>query len=301
MVEMMEQRVKKSPASLVWRGVRIVALSLLGFFVVSALLLSCAQGKLIYFPQKYSERDLVAAKQQYVAVSFQTSQGAQCAFYFPPREGADGVPAEVWLLYCGNASVALDWEDFIAGYPDSRTGFLLVDYPGYGACEGSPSPRTIAEASDAAIKELENHLEGRGEVAGMRVNVLGHSLGAAAALQVAGTNRVEKAVLVSPFTSMSDMAYRSVGFPLHLLLRHRFDNRARLAEIGTQAHKPAITIFHGDRDEVIPVVMSRKLAGEFPGLVTYHEVVGGNHNDIIFMAKRAIFEAMTEADAAAPP
>jgi hypothetical protein len=41
---------------------------------------------------------------------------------------------------------------------------------------------------------------------------------------------------------------------------------------------PAVTIIHGDADEVVPVSMGRTLAQSFPTMITYHELPGGTHS-----------------------
>jgi hypothetical protein len=36
----------------------------------------------------------------------------------------------------------------------NQTAFLLVDYPGYGICQGKPNPRTILENAEGALQTL---------------------------------------------------------------------------------------------------------------------------------------------------
>jgi pimeloyl-ACP methyl ester carboxylesterase len=76
-------------------------------------------------------------------------------------------------------------------------------------------------------------------------------------------------------------------------VRHRFDNRAGLAAL--QAAGGRAWIFHGSRDEVIPVEMSRTLAAEFPQTVTLKEVPNADHNSIVRLAVQPIMQAMGEA------
>jgi pimeloyl-ACP methyl ester carboxylesterase len=196
------------------------------------------------------------------------------------------------LLCGGNASLALDWLEIIEDYPDEETGFLLLDYPGYGNSQGRAGPEAILESAEAALAEL---AAGLGvdlrEVEG-RLQLMGHSLGAAAVLLYAGQHRVNGIVLVSPFTSLKDMATLVVGKPLNRTLRHDYDNRARLREIIARDPGVPITIFHGNHDKIIPVRMGRELAGLFP-TIEYREVANGDHNYILVTAREEIFTAMT--------
>ncbi|MBA3963805.1 MAG: hypothetical protein H0X40_18155 [Chthoniobacterales bacterium] len=42
------------------------------------------------------------------------------------------VPARVWVLFCGNGSLALDWLPLARRDQNTGDAFLLIDYPGYG-------------------------------------------------------------------------------------------------------------------------------------------------------------------------
>jgi hypothetical protein len=78
-------------------------------------------------------------------------------------------------------SVALDWLNFVADAADPRAAFFLIDYPGYGICDGNPTPQSILENAEGALEALvaNNQEKFRAEA----LCVFGHSLGGAAALQ----------------------------------------------------------------------------------------------------------------------
>ena len=103
---------------------------------------------------------------------------------------------------------------------------------------------------------------------------------------------MKRIVIVSPFTSLYDMARLTFGWPLCHLLIDRFDNRARLAELAARKPRPAVTIIHGDTDNIVPVTMGRELAGLYPDWIHYIELVGGDHNFILTSAEHQITGAM---------
>jgi uncharacterized protein len=126
-----------------------------------------------------------------------------------------------------------------------------------------------------------------------RSAALGHSLGAAAALQYAARHPLQRLVLISPFTTMRAMARRTAGWPLCEVLTHRFDNRARLAELAA-GFLPPTTIVHGDADGLIPLEMSRSLVAEFPGVIL-RVIPGAGHNDVLTLGEAEIHQAMEHA------
>ncbi len=260
-----------------------------GGFVI---LLFIFQHKLIWFPRHYGPDYKLTLPKTAVELHYTTSEGKQCSFYIPPS----GVtaPGRVWVLFCGNGSKALDWVDLVARAPDKRDGFLLIDYPGYGLCEGSATPAGIRESSGKAFSELAAHLQATPAGLDGKLNVLAHSIGCAAALEFAVLHPVRKVILVAPFTSLRDMARRTVGWPLCWLLRHNFDNRARLAELSARPTPPRVTIFHGSEDALIPKQMGRSLAETFPNTATFHEIPDADHNSIVYDAERQIFSAMND-------
>jgi alpha-beta hydrolase superfamily lysophospholipase len=259
------------------------------FCAAVVLLLYASQHSLIYRARRYSDADLPKGVEE---IRYRTTDGEQVALYVPPREP---VPLErLWMAFGGNASLALDWLDFVSRYPDRRAGFLLVDYPGFGKCEGKASPRGILESSEKLLEHFQARLGGRGAERFPPLHLLGHSLGAAAALQLASRRDVSRIVLLAPFTSLRAMARKAVGDPLARLLRHDYDNVARLEEISGLPSPPVIVIVHGMRDEVIPVEMSRRLATEYPSLIRYVELAGAEHNSLLILHEADVYRAMVE-------
>ncbi|MEI8341883.1 MAG: alpha/beta hydrolase [Verrucomicrobiota bacterium] len=273
------------------RTTRLIITSSLGVILATLIgvpaVLFVKQHSMIYHPRHYG-----AGEVQESALAFSTSEGRQFAYYIPPDTGGEKVPERLWVMFPGNASVALDWLDFVKRYPGRHDGFLLVDYPGYGSCEGSASPQSIEESTEAAFDQLAQQLKTTRVALAAKLGVVGHSLGCGAALNFAVKNPVDRVVLIAPFTTLRDMAQRTVGWPLCWLLRHNFDNGARLAELAAREHPPRVDLFHGSEDEVIPVRMGSGLAARFPRMITFHEIPETNHNMIVIQARDQIFAAM---------
>jgi pimeloyl-ACP methyl ester carboxylesterase len=255
--------------------------------MIVVILLLLFQDKLIYHPHPYHPGEL-ASHPRIIPVAYVTSQGPQQSYYLPPR----ATPVRrLWVVFPGNGSCALDWASYLEAAPDSHDAFLLIDYPGYGASSGHPSPAAIQESAQAAYAHLAASPATQPAALLPSVNLFCHSL--AAGLNFAVQHPVDRIVLFAPFTSLRDMARRRVGWPLCYLLRHNFDNRARLAALAARPHLPRVTIFHGTDDTVIPISMSRSLAAAHPAMITFNPVPGAGHNTILQDAALQVTAALT--------
>ncbi len=271
-------------------------LRLAGFLCLVLLMLLGAltgcQSRLIYFPRAYGPDQASRWKRVLGnrVIDYQTSEGKQRAFLL----SHSAKPERLWIVCGGNGTVALDWSDWLREHGPHQDVWLLVDMPGYGSCEGSPSPRTIRHNLQAVVPATLESLHWSAADAHERLRFFGHSLGAAVCLMAAKEYDIRKGVLLAPFTSTMDMTRVLLGVPAGFLLRHRFDNEARLREISARGNGQ-VFIFHGVRDEVIPVRMSRQMAGEFPALVHLTEIPGGRHNTLQEIAVPEIVKALEKA------
>lgn len=221
------------------------------------------QGRLIYHPRRYAPGALATLPASVVRIEYKTAQGAQTAFL---RRGA-GVERRFWVAFSGNGSLALDWLSVLPSAPT----VLLVDYPGYGLCEGRPDPESIDANAAGAVAAAR-------KVAGRPCAVLGYSLGCAAALRLAGAASMERIVLLAPFLSMDGMARRTLG-PLAFVLRHRFDNVSAICAALAMSPHAQVTVLHGANDALVPPSMGRTLAAEWPG-ARFEVAPGATHDGL---------------------
>ena len=76
---------------------------------------------------------------------------------------------------------------------------------------------------------------------------IGHSLGAAVALDFAAHHRAQCILTIAPFTTLREEAATVVGLPLSRLLLENCDNRETLARNREAKSGARIAIFHGVR------------------------------------------------------
>jgi alpha-beta hydrolase superfamily lysophospholipase len=108
------------------------------------------------------------------------------------------------VAFCGNVSLALDWTTILRGYASETDAFLLVDYPGYGKCAGYATIASMRSSSDAALDALAGGLGTTEAELEPHLCAIGHSLGAAVALDFAARHSVQRVVAVAPFTTLHE-------------------------------------------------------------------------------------------------
>jgi pimeloyl-ACP methyl ester carboxylesterase len=244
------------------------------------LLISALQTKLI-FPGAVTQgqrASLVPTMPGTELARLDTSQGQVAILFGEPlaRARADGsfdnAHTPTVLFFYGNG---MCMADAIGIFHDLRrlgNNVVLVDYPGYGMSGGTPSETGVYAAAGAAY----DFAVVRRGVARDRIVAMGWSLGAAAAIEIASRKPVEGLILCSAFTSMSDMARRTLPmFPTGLLLKHRFENATKLAKV-----KCPILIVHGEHDSIIPSTMSDHLAAIAGTRLRGNLRLDSDHNDL---------------------
>jgi pimeloyl-ACP methyl ester carboxylesterase len=188
---------------------------------------------------------------------------------FPAPHSAGAVPCvpgtPTVVFFHGNGECASDSEWLAHSLAPRGIGFCAVEYPGYGAMPGEPSEKGIYEAAEAVLKTLPRD----------QIVLVGQSIGTGPAVEMAARGWGTKLVLISPFTSLGDVAQAHLPWlPAKWLVRDRFDSASKASKVAVP-----VLVVHGDEDEVVPYALGQKLTTMFPHaeLMT---VSGAHHNDL---------------------
>lgn len=232
--------------------------------------------KLIYFPLREMEVTPADLALPFEDCWLTAEDGARLHGWFFPLEGA-----HFTVLIChgnaGNISHRLD--RVLLMRARLATEVMLFDYRGYGRSEGRPGEQETYRDGRAAYQ----FLIGRRQVAPERLILFGESLGAAVALQLALEVPVKALVLESAFTSIPDLARAIYPFlPVWSLLRTRYDNLAKIAEIDVP-----LLVMHGNRDGTVPFEQGKRLFEAAPEPKRFYAISGAGHNDTFFAGGEA--------------
>ncbi|MEZ4225617.1 MAG: alpha/beta hydrolase [Polyangiaceae bacterium] len=182
----------------------------------------------------------------------------------------------------GNGEELADLVPLAWSFRRSGLGFFAVEYPGYGLSKAyAPSEADLYSDAEAALWHLHNGLS----IPTEQVVLQGQSLGSGVATEMAKRGHGMRLVLISPFTSVPDVAREKLPIlPAKLLLKDRFDNAAKAAGIALP-----VLIVHGTEDEVIPVQMGEALSKIFPNASLFL-AEGAHHNDLFVQDGRRVLE-----------
>lgn len=195
-----------------------------------------------------------------------TAHGRVEAWFLPAVQTNRTAPAPTVIYAHGNGEIIDFLPDALHPLTQMGVGVLLVEYPGYGRSDGTPSQQSITEAFVAAYDTLVE----RDDVDAARIVFWGHSLGGGAVCALSTARPAAALILMSTFTSVRAFArdYHVPGF----LVRDPFDN---LAVVRTSM--TPVLVIHGQHDTLIPYEH---------GLALYHAAQQGElltydcgHND----------------------
>ena len=224
---------------------------LLGVAIGLPLIVYLLQEQLIFHPQRLPQPHREALAKRFAgleSVFLQSADGTTIhAWHLPPAPGAPLV------IYFGGNAEEVSWMLDEVRRQAPGTGWLLVDYRGYGASGGSPSEKAlVADALrwyDSVSAKNRN------------IHVFGRSLGSGVAVQLAAEREVAGVILVAAFDSLAAVAKRYYWYlPVDLLLRHRFDSIALAPKL-----KAPLLCLISERDEIIPPVHAERLFDAWGG------------------------------------
>lgn len=197
-----------------------------------------------------------------------------------PQEAPSARPT--LLYFHGNGEAAVANLDTAGLFAAQGLDVVVAEYRGYGGCPGSPSEEGLLRDARAAVALACARTGARPE----DLVLFGRSLGSgvAAALAAEGVGRA--VVLLSPYTSILDLAADLVPRPLaRLALRDTFRSRERLL-----AATQPVVVLHGTRDPVIPFAHGEALAAALGQRATLVRLEGAGHNDVFAREAARIVE-----------
>ena len=177
---------------------------------------------------------------QVTQIEIPISEGIGRAFYFDAVKDGDFDNPFVIFAH-GNFEVAEGNFDLFDQYKDMNCDVLIIEYPGYGNSEGSPSEESINELCEKAYDSAMSMSKNKDR----KVIAHGISIGGGVVCKLSRSRKFDAMILQCTFTSFKSFAYDY--FIPQFLIRDQYDNEDAL-----RGSNMPLLIHHGTRDILIP-------------------------------------------------
>jgi hypothetical protein len=249
------------------RAIKLLLICVAIFYMAICLFMYLIQRSLLYVPRVYDSASVDQRAKSEGLVRWTDASGSNIGFKrLATQQPSQGI---VMITY-GNGSIATD----CAHYADdiqNITNFdvYILEYPGYEDRPGAPTQASLFAAAAEALQTLP---------ANKPLYLVGESLGTGVASWLAGTftNRIAGVILISPFSSVADVAqHRYPILPVRLLIEDPFKSRDYLMNYHG---KVGITV--DGRDTVVPEKFGLRLYNGYNGPKKLWEYPNGGHCEI---------------------
>lgn len=245
----------------------------LAYGVTFLVLWTQLEKRFVFFPRAEIEstpKDVGLAFQDAV---FPTRDGLDLHGWFVPAPADSSGPSpQTWIWFHGNGgNIGHRVDELALLHHRLGVNFFIFDYRGYGQSQGTASEKGTYLDSRAALE----YVVGVPEVDPGRIVYFGRSLGSAVAVELAVDHPPMGVVLVSPFTSVREMASLALPFPpAAWLVRNHYDSQARIGQV-----RSPLLVLHGDLDETVPLAQGKRLFDAANHPKTFRTLTGAAHND----------------------
>ena len=236
--------------------VAIVLLALvLAYVAATTIIREIAQPQLFHPTRDDAAHEALLTRSSMEYVVIPTDRETLSGFIFSTVEG----PAPLVLYFGGNRDNAAHvLQDLSNTRRTTFSGYRLamIDYPGYGLSEGSPSDASFRRMALAAYDAL----AAREDVT--EIVVMGYSIGTGPANYVAANREVSGLILMAPYASGADLFNNVVDVfhgPLKALISYKMPSEDFAKKIAVQP-----LIFATEKDELVPYASSVRLSEAYP-------------------------------------
>lgn len=175
---------------------------------------------------------------------------------------------DILVIFHGNGGSALDRSYYFNLFPEQQLFFF--EYPGYcGREKEILNKENIIKESRLFLSYIKEKNSNN------KISLLGESLGSGIASQLAYEFNVDKLILVTPYSSIDDIASHKFSFlPISFLLTENYDNIKNLSQYDGKT-----LIITAEKDLVIPIQFSNKVIASVEKEKNVIVIKNAEHND----------------------
>ena len=226
------------------------------------LVLFFNQRNLIFFPDSTDFKSCVAFENTEKI----TKDGTR--FYYKNNVNSETLA----VFYHGNAGSACDRTYIKNILENSDISYIIAEYTGYSNDPTQTSKKTILND----VQNIQHFIEEL-PIQPEKLYIMSESVGTGASTFHTTLTHVDRLILISAYSSLSDVAYNIYPvYPMRLMLKDDFDNIEQLTN-----YQGEVIVIHGDSDTIIPIEIAQKLYQEIPTTKKEFNIIKNvGHNDL---------------------
>jgi len=219
-------------------------------YAIFLIFLYFFQEHLIFFPQKLTQNYTFTFQQNFEEINITTEDKTTLNGLLFKTENSKGL---VFYLH-GNAGNLGAWGNVAKTYTSLNYDVFILDYRGYGKSNGKiNNQEQLFNDNQLFYNELLKRYKEQ------NIIILGYSIGTGFAAKLASDNNPKSLILQAPYYSLKDVVHHVFPVIPSFILKYKLETNKYL----NKCTMP-ITIFHGNKDEVIYYESSVKLKTLFP-------------------------------------
>ncbi len=173
------------------------------------------------------------------------------------------------ILYHGNAGSACDRSHYANIFNHAKYSYIVAEYSGYSNQDIAPSHKTVKQD----VRNVVSYLEEKNIT---EYTIVAESIGTGAAAYHTSIQQPQKLLLISPFTTLADIAANRFWFyPTNLMVDNAFDNIENLKN-----YRHNSLIIHGSEDNIIPHQLGKELQDSLQNKKSFKTIQNAGHNDL---------------------
>jgi len=237
---------------------------IIGFILIIYGLLYFFQERFIFFPQKLNTNYTFDFTQDFQELNFKTTDGKTLNGLLFKSENTKGL---IFYLH-GNAGSLSSWGNVAKTYTNLNYDVFILDYRGYGKSEGTiENQEQLFEDNQMIYNKIKEAYKEE------NIIILGYSIGTGMASKLASENHPKRLILQAPYYSLLDIIHRKISFIPTFIIKYKFETNEYLKKCNLP-----ISIFHGNKDQVIYYESSVKLKDEFKSKIEFITLNNQGHN-----------------------
>lgn len=249
------------------KSLRVILFIITGLYLAVLIVAFLLQDRLIFFPRPLDKDYRFSLTSEDEEVFITTTDGNTINGLLYKRPGNKNVV----LYFHGNGGSLDMWQTASDKILPLGCDLLIIDYRGYGKSTGTFSESGFYDDAHSAYKFLLQN--------GYRpdqVVVCGRSLGTGIATELASTEQVKALVLISPYTSLANIATERMPYLLPgLLIKYRLNTLKIIENV-----KVPVLVIHGTNDISIPYAHGQKVYEAIKAPKKLVSIEGAGHSNL---------------------